>query len=126
VLIFIGSRNQGDMDKKGRLDCISQRNSLSPTQGKITQVKIMLIPSNLDKDENRLKNQVAKLKLILMCVISLLSIRSHTIKRMQHGDLDKIKVLKIDSKSNVKKPNSKSVLKSVLPVRSVLHTSQTG
>jgi hypothetical protein len=40
-----------------------------------------LIPSNLDKDENRLKNQVAKLKLILMCVISLLSIRSHTIKR---------------------------------------------
>jgi hypothetical protein len=81
VLIFIGSRNQGDMDKKGRLDCISQRNSLSPTQGKITQVKIMLIPSNLDKDENRLKNQVAKLKLILMCVISLLSIRSHTIKR---------------------------------------------
>jgi hypothetical protein len=40
---------------------------------------------------------------------------------MQHGDLDKTKVLKThrDSKSDVRKPNSKSVLNSVLPVRSV-------
>jgi len=47
---------------------------------------------------------------------------------MQHGDLDKTKVLKIqrDSMSDVRKPNSKSVLKSVLPVRPVLHTGQTG
>jgi hypothetical protein len=46
---------------------------------------------------------------------------------MQHGDLDKIKVLKTqrDSKSDVRKPNSKSVLKSVLPIRLVLHTGQT-
>jgi hypothetical protein len=47
---------------------------------------------------------------------------------MQHGDLDKTKVLKTqrDSMSDVRKPNSKSVLKSVIPVRPVLHTSQTG
>jgi hypothetical protein len=46
---------------------------------------------------------------------------------MQHGDLDKIKVLKTqrDSKSDERKPNSKSVLKSILPVRPVLHTGQT-
>jgi hypothetical protein len=37
---------------------------------------------------------------------------------MQHGDLDKTKVLKIqrDSMSDVRKPNFKSVLKSVIPV----------
>jgi hypothetical protein len=37
---------------------------------------------------------------------------------MQHGDLDKIKVLKTqrDFMSDVKKPNSKSVLKSVISV----------
>jgi hypothetical protein len=47
---------------------------------------------------------------------------------MQHGDLDKTKVLKTqrDSKSDERKPNSKSVLKSILPVRPVLHTGQTG
>jgi hypothetical protein len=43
---------------------------------------------------------------------------------MQHGDLDKTKVLKTqrDSKSDVMKLNSKSVIKSVLPVRPVLDT----
>jgi hypothetical protein len=51
VLIFIESRNQGDMDKKRRLNIITQRNSLSPTQDKVAQVKIMLMPSSLDKDE---------------------------------------------------------------------------
>jgi hypothetical protein len=37
---------------------------------------------------------------------------------MQHGDLDKTKVLKTqrDSMSDVRKPNSKSVLKSVILV----------
>jgi hypothetical protein len=47
---------------------------------------------------------------------------------MQYGDLDKIKVLKTqrDSMSDVRKPNSKSTLKSVIPVRLVLHTGQTG
>jgi hypothetical protein len=47
---------------------------------------------------------------------------------MQHGDLDKTKVLKTqrDSKSDVWKPNSMSVLKSILPVRLVLHISHTG
>jgi hypothetical protein len=40
---------------------------------------------------------------------------------MQHGDLDKTKVLKTqrDSMSDVRKSNSKSVLKSVLPVRPI-------
>jgi hypothetical protein len=47
---------------------------------------------------------------------------------MQHGDLDKTKVFKTqrDSKSDVRKPNFKSVLKSVLPVRPALHTGQNG
>jgi hypothetical protein len=47
---------------------------------------------------------------------------------MQHGDLDKTKVLKNqrDSMSDVMKPNFKSVLKSVIPVRPVLNTGQTG
>jgi hypothetical protein len=79
----------------------------------------MLIPLSLDKDKNGTKkNQVDKLKFFLICFISLLSIGHHTIKRMQHGDLDKTKVLKTqrDSMSDVRKPNSKSVLKSVRPV----------
>jgi hypothetical protein len=50
VLIFIESGNQGDMDKKRRLDCVSQRNPLSSAQGKVAQVEIMLMPSSLDKD----------------------------------------------------------------------------
>jgi hypothetical protein len=46
------------------------------------QVKIMLISSSLDKDENGTKkNQVDKLKFILICFISLLSIGRRTIKR---------------------------------------------
>jgi hypothetical protein len=47
---------------------------------------------------------------------------------MQHGDIDKTKVLKTqrDSMSVVRKPNFKSVLKSVIPVRPVLNTGQTG
>jgi hypothetical protein len=82
VLIFVESRNQGDMDKKRRLNCITQRNLLSLDQGKVAQVKIMLMPSSLDKDEKLLKkNQVIKLKLILMCFIYLLSIGRRTIKR---------------------------------------------
>jgi hypothetical protein len=55
---------------------------LLPAQGKVAQVKIMLIPSSLDKDENGTKkNQVHKLKFILICFISLLSIGHRTIKR---------------------------------------------
>jgi hypothetical protein len=40
---------------------------------------------------------------------------------MQHGDLDKTKVLKIKivSMSDVRKPNYKSVLKSIIPVRPI-------
>jgi hypothetical protein len=45
------------MDKKRSLDCISQRNPLSLAQGKVAQVKIMLIPSSLDKDEKRHKEE---------------------------------------------------------------------
>jgi hypothetical protein len=55
---------------------------LLPAEGKVAQVKIMLIPSSLDKDENGTKkNQVDKLKFILICFISLLSICHCTIKR---------------------------------------------
>jgi hypothetical protein len=57
VLIFVVSRNQGDMDKKRRLGCISERSLVSLTQGKVTQVKIMLMPSSLDKDEKQLKEE---------------------------------------------------------------------
>jgi hypothetical protein len=39
------------MDKKRRLNCITQRNPLSLARGKVAQVKIMLMPSSLDKDE---------------------------------------------------------------------------
>jgi hypothetical protein len=55
---------------------------LLPAQGKVAQVKIMLILSSLDKDENGTKkNQVDKLKFFLICFISLSSIGRHTIKR---------------------------------------------
>jgi hypothetical protein len=51
-------------------------------QGKVAQVKIMLIPSNLEKKENSTKkNQVDKLKFIPICFIYLLSIVRCTIKR---------------------------------------------
>jgi hypothetical protein len=55
---------------------------LLPAQGKVDQVKIMLISSSLDKDENSTKkNQVDKLEFILICFISILSICRRTIKR---------------------------------------------
>jgi hypothetical protein len=55
---------------------------LLPAQGKVAQVKIMLIPSILDKNENGTKkNEVDKLKLILICFISFLSTGHRTIKR---------------------------------------------
>jgi hypothetical protein len=54
---------------------------LLPAQDKVAQVKIMLIPSSLYKDENNtMKNQVNKLKFILIYFISLLSIGHRTIK----------------------------------------------
>jgi hypothetical protein len=57
VLIFIESRNQVDMDKKRSLDYISQKNPLSPAQGKVAQVNIMLRPSSFDKDEEWQKEE---------------------------------------------------------------------
>jgi hypothetical protein len=57
VLIFVVSRNQGDMDKKRHLGCISQRSLVSPAQGKVTQVKIMLMPSILNQDKEQLKEE---------------------------------------------------------------------
>jgi hypothetical protein len=57
VLIFVVSRNQGDMDKKRHLGCISQRSLVSPAKVKVTQVKIMLMPSSSNKDEKRLKEK---------------------------------------------------------------------
>jgi hypothetical protein len=45
------------MDKKRRLDHISQRNLLSLAQVKVAQVKIMLMPSSLNKDVKRLKEE---------------------------------------------------------------------
>jgi hypothetical protein len=59
VLIFIESRNQGDMDKKRSIVCISQRNLSSPVQGKVAQIKIMLIPSSLGKDKKQLKKELS-------------------------------------------------------------------
>jgi hypothetical protein len=61
---------------------IYYKDPLLLAQGKVAQVKIMFIPSSLDKDENDTnKNQVNKLKFILICFISLLSIGHRTIKR---------------------------------------------
>jgi hypothetical protein len=57
VLIFIELKNQGDMDKKRSLDYTSPRNPLSPTQGKVAQVKIMLTPSGFDEDEKRQRGE---------------------------------------------------------------------
>jgi hypothetical protein len=57
VLIFVVSRNPGDMDKKRHLGSISQRSLVSPAQGKVTQVKIMLMPSICDKDEKWLTEE---------------------------------------------------------------------
>jgi hypothetical protein len=56
-LIFIESRNQGDVDKKRSLDYISQRTPLSLAQGQVAQVKIMLTPSSFDEDEKRQKEE---------------------------------------------------------------------
>jgi hypothetical protein len=42
---------------KRRLDWISQRNPLSSAQGKVPQVKIILMRSSLDRDEKRLKEE---------------------------------------------------------------------
>jgi hypothetical protein len=56
------------MDKKRNPDFISQRNPLSLARGKVAQVKIILTPSSVYKDEKwQNKNQVFKLKFILMC-----------------------------------------------------------
>jgi hypothetical protein len=46
------------MEKKMSLDYIRQRNLLSPAQGKVAQVKIMLRPSSFDKDEKRQKKRI--------------------------------------------------------------------
>jgi hypothetical protein len=59
VLIFVESRNQVDKDKERNLDYLSQKSLLSPAQGKVTQVKILLMPSSLDKDEKRLKAKLS-------------------------------------------------------------------
>jgi hypothetical protein len=47
---------------------------------------------------------------------------------MQHGDLDKTKVLKTqrDSMNDVRKSNSNGVLKSIIPVSPILNTGQIG
>jgi hypothetical protein len=67
-MIFVESKNQGDMNRRRFPDCISQRNPLSLAQGKAAQVKIMLTPSSVYKYEKRQKrNRVVKLKFILMC-----------------------------------------------------------
>jgi hypothetical protein len=50
VSIFVESRNQGDKDKERQLDYFSPRSSLSPAQGKVTQVKIMLMTSSLNQN----------------------------------------------------------------------------
>jgi hypothetical protein len=57
VLIFVQSRIQRDKGKKRHLDCISQRNPLSLAQGKLAQVKIMLMASSLEKAKMWLKEE---------------------------------------------------------------------
>jgi hypothetical protein len=83
VLIFVESRNQGDMDKKRHLDCISQSKPLSPAQGKVARVNIILMPSSLDKDEKRLKEESSWQAQAYSYVFYffLLSIGRYTIKR---------------------------------------------
>jgi hypothetical protein len=60
VSIFVESRNQGDKDKERHLDYFSQRSSLPPAQDKATQVKIMLMPSSLNQDKERLKEESSR------------------------------------------------------------------
>jgi hypothetical protein len=70
------------MDKERSIDCISQRNPLSPAQGKVAQVKILLMPSSLDKDEKRLKEESSwQVQSYSYVFIPLLSIGHRTIKR---------------------------------------------
>jgi hypothetical protein len=53
----LNQRNQGGMDKKRSLDYIRRRNTLSPIQGKVTQVNIMLRTSSIKKDEKQQKEE---------------------------------------------------------------------
>jgi hypothetical protein len=89
----------------------------------------MLLPSSLYQDEKWHKKELNWLAQAYLYVFySSLEYRSPYYKRgVQQGDLDKTKVHKTqrDSKSDVRKPNSKRVLKSILPIRPVLHTGQT-
>jgi hypothetical protein len=43
--------------KRRHLDCFSQRSLFSLAQGKVTQVKIMLMSSSLKQDKERLKEE---------------------------------------------------------------------
>jgi hypothetical protein len=66
---------------------------------------------------------------LFLCVLFLSWVYVIVLLRgMQHSDLDKTKVIKIqtDSMSDVRKPNFKSVLNSVLPVKPVRHIGQIG
>jgi hypothetical protein len=117
------------MDKKRSLDCISQINSLSPAQGKIAEVKIMLIPSNLNKDEKQHKEESSWQAQVYSYVFyfSLEYSSPYYKEGCNVVILTKPKCSKTlrDSKSDVRKPNSKNVLKSTLPVQPILHIGQT-
>jgi hypothetical protein len=115
------------MDKKRHLGCISQRSLVSPAQGKVTLVKIMLMPSILDKDEKCLKEKSSCQAQVYSYVFSLsLEYRS---SYYQEGCnmviLTKSKCSK-PRKSNERESKFQSVLKSLLSVRPVLQTDQTG
>jgi hypothetical protein len=72
VLIFVELRNQGDMDKKRRLDHVSQRNILSAAQDKVAQVKIMLMPSSLDQDKKAAQRRIKlSSSSLFLCVLFL-------------------------------------------------------
>jgi hypothetical protein len=83
VSIIFESRNQGDKDKERHLDCFSQRSMLSLAQDKVTQVKIMLMPSRLNQDKEQLKEESSwQAQAYSFCIfIYLLSIGCRTIKR---------------------------------------------
>jgi hypothetical protein len=115
------------MESKRCLDCIGQRNPLSLAQGKVAQVKILLTPSSVDKDEKQLKEESNCQAQVYSHVfyLSLEYSSSFYKEGCNMVILTKPKCSKPREIPRVMKGNQnfKSVMKSILPVRPVLHTS---
>jgi hypothetical protein len=99
-------------------------------KAKLLKDKIMLMPSSLDKDKKWLKEESSMQAQSYSLVFYLsLEYRSPYYKEgcnMVILTKPKCSKPRRDSKSDERKPKFQSVLKSLLPVRQVLHTSQTG